>query len=133
MTKNIKLTDREYEMVKKNAYISATILTKTQIINHLNEDCFYDSKSDLGIIYRTTLMYPNDIEIIEEYTNGGTQNGHDLGHISKTLGIPQNIIRFKIMEYNKYNTLELFSKNLEIKRLAEQASKFEKLPDENIR
>jgi len=129
------ITAEKYKEIKELAYTLSTNLTHEEIIEHIKTNKF--TNPDEQKIYNTTLEYPNDMEILSEYfeinkTNNikTFPNKQICTTISQKLNIPMDIVNYKIMEYMLYQTPQLFSKNIELRRLAEQAPKSEvNIPD----
>ena len=76
------------------------------------------------MIYFTTLTFPNDLEFFHEF-NSKNDNRHGSTYLQQKFKMPQDVIKFKILEFNKFKTIEILSNNIELRKLTEQNPQFE--------
>jgi len=117
------LSKEEYITIKTKAYELASTLAKEEIEGLIN---FINSKniknSGKKEIFISTLLYPNDMDVIIEREENHV---HDIKGLEKATLIPTNILILKLSEYAAYGTIKLLEENKELRRLAEQASQFD--------
>jgi len=117
------LSKEEYITIKTKAYELASTLAKEEIEGLIN---FINSKniknSGEKEIFISTLLYPNDMDVIIEREENHV---HDIKGLEKATLIPTNILILKLSEYAAYGTIKLLEENKELRRLAEQASQFD--------
>lgn len=120
-----KVTPRQYKIIKERAYrlaaeLSEKDLTKEEYEEIVNETSFLNE--DEQIIYRTTVLYPNDIEILRQREIGRESgNKNNINYLCKELNIPFNIMIAKMREYQNYDIIGLLTSNPELAKLTEQA------------
>lgn len=112
-----KMTIEQYASLKENAYCFAKTLDKEQLINFIEN--LNISNQEEALIYLSTLMYPNDKEIISEFTQGC-----NLTKISQKLNIPETILNIKAQECASYKLNHILKNNKVLNDLASQQSKF---------
>lgn len=118
-----ELTKEEYIDIKRKAYELASTLSKEEIeglIEFINARSI--RKTGEKEIFISTLMYPNDIDLIYAREE---KHIHDLKGLEKETLIPNDIILTKLVEYGRFNTMEILTSNKELRTYAEQASQFD--------
>lgn len=126
--KNEKLTIEEYIKTKQHAYEIAATCPKEKIIELANQA--YNMGDLKNKIFSSTLYFPNDWDIITTFHSNRDNvtveaNTHDPKYLSKILNIPEDVIRFKLMEYGIFRLLDILKSNPKLSQYAEQASQFD--------
>lgn len=122
MQENKWLSTKEYQNLKENAYSFAIMLEKENLLSFF-EGLEFSNKEEY-IIYGCTLLYPNDLQIIEEFNKK-----LDLNKISQKLNIPVSILKIKLNEYSHYKYQNVLKNYQPLMRLASKLSNT-KLSDE---
>lgn len=112
-----KMSIEKYIEIKENAYSFAKSLKKDKIIEFIKNINIPDPEESL--IYISTLLYPNDIDIIGMFSEKMNKQ-----QLCERLNMPQQIIQIKIREYFDYKLPELLKKNATLNSLCRQDSKF---------
>lgn len=114
-----KMNDSDYVNIKESAYnfiLNTSKEEREKIVKSLMLDLKF-LHSDSKRINASTMLYPNDIQILEEYVKD-----HNITNISKKLNIPPTILTEKIMEYKIYNFVELLENKPKFNELASMAN-----------
>lgn len=117
MELNKKLDIRKYLAVKESAYTFAKVLDKNRIVKLIQNLEIEDPEE--ATIYITTLLYPNDLDIIPI-----VEEKQDLEQLSNFFNIPSKILQLKAREYAKYNLLQLLKQNETLNNLCRDQSNF---------
>lgn len=126
---NEPLNYKQYKIIKERAYrlaakLSEQDLTKEQFAKIANETSFLNETEE--IIYKTTLYYPNDLEILQQREIGKESgNKNNINYLSKQLHIPFSVITMKMQEYQNNDIIKLLEQNPELRQLATQAPYFD--------
>lgn len=112
-----KMSLEEYINIKESAYTFAKCLEKESIIKYIKNMKIDNIEESLIYIY--TLLFPNDIEIMDQLATTINPN-----KISENLNIPISIIQAKINEFSTYNIYRILGSNSVLRSLASQQSKF---------
>lgn len=117
MQSNKKMSIEKYISIKENAYSFAKNLTKEKIIQFIKKIEMNDPEESL--IYITTLLYPNDLNIINVFSQS-----MNVQQLCEKLNMHSKIIQIKAREYYDYKLPKLLKQNKILNQLCRQESKF---------
>lgn len=114
---NKKMSIEKYILTKENAYSFAKSLDKEKLIQFINKIEITDPEE--ALIYITTLLYPNDLNIINVFSQS-----MNMQQLCEKLNMPSKIIQIKAREYYDYKLPQLLKQNKILNQLCRQESKF---------